>query len=144
MIDSGEGLAIPPLQPGPHDAKCRAPQRSQSVIVLGVPNVSHRRVAVPNVIRAGRSYSFSHGVAGADHEIELSQIPGLDGRREQWQEISIVTIHPRNAVQSGSYNSMRLDERRHLSGLVKKCVDWGVRIKLQNRFQNFFAAAHSV
>ena len=117
---------------------------TECVVFLRIPNVSHRRVAITNVYSIFTSYTLSHSVTRADHEVEPRQVKRLDRRGKQRQKIPIVSVDAGNSIQRGSHNRMRFDEWGNLSRFVKERVDSSSRKHFEKGFENFFTATHSV
>src|SRR5262245_54990049 len=101
-------------------------------------------MAVADVQCARTANALRHSVAGADHEIEIVQMERLDRCRKQWQEISVMPVYAGNAIQRGSHDRVRFNERRNLAAFVKERMDCGSRKQFEEGFENFLTSTHPV
>src|SRR5205085_8764786 len=113
VIDAVRPFTIPSLQTWldhPHDTTLK---RAKSIVIPGVPDVSHWSMAITDV--SGESCKNALGYCGArgDHEVEPAQIPRPDRSRKQRQKISIVTVNAGYLVQPRSADPMGFDVRRN-------------------------------
>src|SRR5215831_4758840 len=101
MMDSTGCLAVPSLQTGSNRPHCDMSNGIKVVIILGIPHITHRRMAVTDMKGSSAAYSFSDRVARTHYEIERAQIEGFDSRRKQRKEISIIRVDAGNPIQPG-------------------------------------------
>ena len=98
MVNAARRLAIPPPQPRSQRPHRKVPNSVKAIVLLRVPDVSHRRVAITEMCSRSGANAFCDGVARRNHQIEISQIEGFDGSWKQRQKITIVAVDAGDAI----------------------------------------------
>ncbi len=94
--------------------------------------------------RLHAAYTFGDTVTRGNDQVESAQIKRLDGGRKKRQVIPITPENTRKTLNRRCADLVSGDPGRKLSFLVKKRMDHSVRVKLAQRLETLFAAAHAV
>ena len=91
------------IQPGGRGEPPRA-----EVVVVAVPHVAHRRVAVAEVQGArGGAHALGHAVRAGDHEVEAAEVEGRGGGGEERQVVAVAAARRRAGAARRSCGSSR-------------------------------------
>ena len=130
--------------PGHDQALERAEAPRSEVVVVAVPHVAHRRVAVAQVERARPGADpLGDAVGAGDDEVETPKVEALRGRGEQRQVAPIVSLDAREVLDEGRADVPRLELRRHRPADVEQGVDGRLGKEACEGEEDLLPSAHS-
>jgi hypothetical protein len=122
------------LQPSP---------RIREIVVMHVPDISHRRVAVGDMEAAGHGKnSLGHAMTGAENQIVAAEIESFNGGREEREIISIIGRNLRQSLNKGGLDPHSFNHPGQTVLDIKERIEVGLRIELTEHFKNPLASSH--
>ncbi len=148
VVDAHGALRIPRPQPRRDGTDREARQRRHAagaeVVVVAVPHVAHRRVAVAEVERARRrAHALGDAVRAREDEIEAREVERFGRARKERQVVPVARRHGGQVLHEGRADLARLELRGDRARDVEQREDRGLGIEPGEREQHLLAAAHA-